>query len=126
MIQIQIITRHSSNYHRLLLPQPPRYLHRNLQRLRHNARRSKRQPLRQRYIHDPIAFVNLDPLQSFVGGGVLHVVAGVVWEDGGVAGGEVEGAGCGLSRVREELSVGTDEEGFLDSGWVLGVVLVDG
>jgi hypothetical protein len=26
----------------------------------------------------------------------LHVVAGVVREDGGVAGGEVEGAGCGL------------------------------
>jgi hypothetical protein len=86
----------SGNDNLLLLPQPPRHLHGDLQRLRHNARRGQSQPLRQRDIHHPITLVNLDPLESLIRRGVLHVVAGVVREDGGVAGGEVEGAGCGL------------------------------
>jgi hypothetical protein len=86
----------SGNDNLLLLPQPPRHLHGDLQRLRHTARRGQSQPLRQRDIHHPITLVNLDPLESLIRRGVLHVVAGVVREDGGVAGGEVEGAGCGL------------------------------
>jgi hypothetical protein len=44
-------------------------------------------------------------LESFVGGGVFDVVACVVGEDGGVAGGEVEGAGCGLVLLLDGLRV---------------------
>jgi hypothetical protein len=56
----------SSNNNLLLPPQPPSSLDRNLQRLRYNARRRQRQPLRQRDVHDSVALVDLDPLQSFV------------------------------------------------------------
>lgn len=84
----------------LLLPQPPCNIHRNLQRRRHNFRRRQRQPLRQRDVHDAVGLVDFDPLQSFVEGGVFDVMACVVREDGGVAGGKVEGAGCGLAKGR--------------------------
>jgi hypothetical protein len=87
----------------LLLPQPLRNLKRNLQRLGHDPRRRESQPLRERNVYDAIALVDFDPLQRFVGGRVLDVVAGVVGEDGGVAGGEVEGAGCGLCEERRGL-----------------------
>jgi len=86
-----------SDYQLLLLPQPPRNLHRDLQRRRHDLRRRQRQPLRQRDVHHAVALVDFDPLQSLVGGRVLDVVPGVVREHGRVAGGEVEGAGGGVA-----------------------------
>lgn len=93
----------------LLLLEPLRNLKRDLQRLRHDPRRRQRQPLRQRDVNHAIAFVDFDPLQRLVRGRVLNVVARVIGEDGGVAGGEVEGAGGGLGF-----------DGLAERGWVRG------
>lgn len=88
---------HLSDNQLLLLTQPLRNLHRDLQRRRHDLRRRQRQPLRQRNVHHAVALVDFDPLQSLVGGRVFDIVPGVVREDGRVAGGEVEGAGGGVA-----------------------------
>ncbi len=70
---------------------------RNLQRAGHDVGRGQGEPLGEADVDHPIALVDLDPDQRLVARRVLHKVAGVVREDGRVAGGEVEGAGGGAA-----------------------------
>ena len=87
-----------------LLPAPPRRLDRNFERLRHSTSRRQRQPLRQRDSYHSMTLVNLDPLQYSIQRGVLYVAASALQKDGGVARGEVEGAGRGLLEEEDIIS----------------------
>lgn len=49
-------------------------------------------PLGQRNISDEAIFVHLHPLQCLVGGSILYVMTGVVWEHGSITCAEIESA----------------------------------
>ena len=87
------ILERSLNNQLLLRPQLAHNIRADIQCLCHDMRWCQSEPLRQADIDNAIRLVELDPYERFVLARVLDVMAGVVWEDGGVPSAEVEGAG---------------------------------
>tara|TARA_R110002060_G_scaffold26924_1_gene36550 strand:+ start:1341 stop:1703 length:363 start_codon:yes stop_codon:yes gene_type:complete len=82
----------------LLVLQLIHHTSRDFQRVRNDIRRCKCQPLRERDIRHTIRLVDLNPNQRLILGGVLNVVAAVVWKYGCVTRAEIEGAGIGTTN----------------------------
>jgi len=110
----------SLNENLLLLLQRLDKVHRHVQSLGSHLGGRQSEPLRQRNIGDSVRFVDLNPDQVLILGGILDVVPRVVGENGRVAWGKVECPGVAIAgedgrpgapgvEVEPLLRLGTDD-----------------